>query len=185
MVESDKGFTSELAPHWQLDHYYLLSSHFVTSIFFFLKCVVKPLALCLPVSVSLQWFCWTQRQCWESWTGRPILSTGWVTSVTFLLQDIQLYTHEYNQAAIWMIYPQMKYNSLMYQACESPNQPSRVMWMWIIINVWCPDLNQAVLYLNEKLRRSKDDQLFINYSLCYLGFLFFSNASTVSKGWKN
>lgn len=24
----------------------------------------------------LKWFCWTQRQCWENWTGRHILSMG-------------------------------------------------------------------------------------------------------------
>lgn len=98
VVEPDKSFTTLSSPRWQLDNNF--SALFSYCHFFSFNIYPpQPLspyltAFCSPVTLAfafhlhfsfivahphfLKWFCWTQRQCWENWTGRHILSMGWV-----------------------------------------------------------------------------------------------------------
>lgn len=66
------------------------STSLTLSYLFLLSSVIPASALHLHFTFTvahpnfLKWFCWTQRQCWENWTGRHILSMGWVKG-SFLL----------------------------------------------------------------------------------------------------
>lgn len=65
-----------------LSYLFLLSSVTLALHFHFTFIVVHP--------QFLKWFCWTQRQCWENWTGRHILSMGWVKRSFLIIRIFKL-----------------------------------------------------------------------------------------------
>lgn len=55
----------------------------------------------------LKWYCWIQRQCWENWTGRHILSMGWVKRSFLIIRIFKV------KPAILINTTQNKYESII------------------------------------------------------------------------